>query len=74
MRAADEEEDDEAVRSSEDEKFERVYPARIRKLSAIYWTPVAVAAEAARLLVTRPGLRVLDVGCGPAKFCLVQRR
>ncbi|MBA3544254.1 MAG: class I SAM-dependent methyltransferase [Chthoniobacterales bacterium] len=26
--------------------------------------------EAARMLVTRPGLRVLDVGCGPAKFCL----
>ena len=30
-----------------------------------------MAAEAARLLVTAPGTRVLDVGCGPAKFCLV---
>jgi hypothetical protein len=30
-----------------------------------------VATEAARLLVRAPGTRVLDVGCGPGKFCLV---
>lgn len=71
MGAADEEEEDEAARSNEDEEFDRIYPARIRDLSSIHWTPVAVAAEMARMLVTRPGLRVLDVGCGPAKFCLV---
>ena len=59
------------TRSGEDEKFDQVYPPRIRKLSALHWTPVQVAAEAARLLVTAPGTRVLDVGCGPAKFCLV---
>ena len=59
------------ARSVEDEKFDQVYPSRIRKLSALHWTPVRVAAEAAKLLVTAPGTRVLDVGCGPAKFCLV---
>ena len=59
------------TRSVEDEKFDQVYPPRIRKLSALHWSPVRVAAEAARLLVTAPGTRVLDVGCGPAKFCLV---
>lgn len=59
------------TRSVEDEKFDQVYPPRIRKLSALHWTPVRVAAEAARFLVTAPGTRVLDVGCGPAKFCLV---
>jgi SAM-dependent methyltransferase len=32
---------------------------------------VRVAAEAAKLLVTAPGTRVLDLGCGPGKFCLV---
>lgn len=57
--------------SIEDEKFDQVYPAAVRKLSAIFWTPVAVAAEAARLLVTEPGARVLDVGCGAGKFCLI---
>ena len=57
--------------SIEDEKFDRIYPTRIRKLSSLQWTPVRVAAEAARLLVTIPGIRVLDIGCGPGKFCLV---
>ncbi|MGI9087139.1 MAG: class I SAM-dependent methyltransferase [Chthoniobacterales bacterium] len=57
--------------SIEDEKFDQIYPAKIRRLSSLYWTPVAVAAEAARLLVTKPGTRVLDLGCGPGKFCLV---
>jgi SAM-dependent methyltransferase len=57
--------------SIEDEKFDLVYSARIRKLSPIFWTPVAVAAEAAKWLVPAPGTRVLDIGCGPGKFCLV---
>ena len=57
--------------SIEDEKFDQIYPAPIRKLSSIFWTPVAVAAEAAKLLVPSPGVRVLDLGCGPGKFCLI---
>jgi hypothetical protein len=59
------------TRSIEDEKFDQIFPARIRELSGLHWTPLRVAAEAAKLLVTKPGTRVLDVGCGPAKFCLV---
>ncbi len=57
--------------SIEDEKFDQVYPPQIRKLSSLFWTPVAVAAAAAKWLVTAPGARVLDVGCGPGKFCLI---
>lgn len=57
--------------SIEDEKFDLIYPAQIRTLSSLHWTPVAVAAEAAKLLVTAPETRVLDIGCGPGKFCLV---
>jgi len=57
--------------SVEDEKFDQVYPAPIRKLSSLFWTPVAVAAAAAKLLVTAPGTRVLDLGCGSGKFCLI---
>ena len=57
--------------SIEDEKFDLIYPRQIRELSPIFWTPVAVAAEAAKLLVTTPGIRVLDIGSGVGKFCLV---
>jgi SAM-dependent methyltransferase len=55
----------------EDAKFDLIYPPQIRKLSSVFWTPVHIAAEAARLLVSAPGIRVLDIGCGPGKFCLV---
>jgi SAM-dependent methyltransferase len=32
---------------------------------------VEVAVCAAEMLVTGPGTKVLDVGCGPGKFCLI---
>ena len=63
--------DDPEPFSIEDEKFDQIYPPRIRDLSSLFWTPVAVAAKAAELLVRRAGARVLDVGCGPGKFCLL---
>ena len=62
---------EEDLRSLEDEKFDQIYSARIRRLSPLQWTPVRVAAEAAQFLVAAPGARVLDIGCGPGKFCLV---
>ena len=58
----------------EDEKFDLIYAPEIRNLSALFWTPVRIAAEAARLLVVAPGTRVLDIGCGAGKFCLVAAR
>ena len=71
----------ENVTFAKDEKFDLIYPQQIQKLSSLFWTPVAVAAEAAKLLVTdwacraeglaKAGTRVLDIGCGPGKFCLV---
>jgi len=71
----------ENVTFAKDEKFDLIYPQQIQRLSSLFWTPVAVAAEAAKLLVTdracraeglaKSGTRVLDIGCGPGKFCLV---
>jgi predicted RNA methylase len=54
-----------------DEDFDLVYPDRIRKLSALHWTPVSVAARAATILVQAGATRILDVGSGVGKFCLV---
>ena len=67
----DEEFFDEPCGSIEDERFDQIYPSKVQKLSWRHWTPVSVAVEAAKLLVTGPRTRVLDVGCGPGKFCLV---
>ncbi len=61
----------ESIAAVEDGSFDRVYPPRIRALSAAHWTPVSVARRAAEFLVSMPGTRVLDIGCGPAKFCIV---
>jgi len=57
--------------SVEDERFDLIYPLEIRDLSWRHWTPVAVARRAAEFLVSEPKTRVLDLGCGPGKFCIV---
>src|SRR5713226_861432 len=55
----------------EDERFDLIYPPEIRDLSCRHWTPVAVARKAAEFLVNERETRVLDLGCGPGKFCIV---
>lgn len=54
-----------------DEKFDQIYPEPIHRLSDMHWTPVRVAKRAAELLVAKDGARILDVGSGAGKFCLV---
>jgi hypothetical protein len=55
----------------EDRAFDAVYPAKARWLSGLHWTPIEVARCATRLLVERPGARILDIGSGVGKFCIV---
>jgi SAM-dependent methyltransferase len=54
-----------------DDVFDRVFPPALRDVSFQHWTPVAVARRAAQLLVGAGARRVLDVGSGPGKFCIV---
>ncbi len=54
-----------------DREFDAVFPTAIRCVSQVHWTPVAVAVRATRLLVTRPGATILDIGAGVGKFCIV---
>jgi predicted RNA methylase len=54
-----------------DARFDRVYPVYVQKSSDLHWTPVAVAKRAAQMLVTGPRSRILDIGSGAGKFCIV---
>jgi SAM-dependent methyltransferase len=54
-----------------DVDWDVVYPAKYVELSRLHWSPVAVARRAAELLSRGPETRVLDVGAGVGKFCVV---
>ncbi|MDB4962254.1 MAG: hypothetical protein JWP01_2253 [Myxococcales bacterium] len=54
-----------------DATFDQVFPPSQRLRSCIHWTPVDVAVRAAVLLAPLPGRKVLDVGAGVGKLCLV---
>src|SRR4051812_35610539 len=43
----------------------------MRELSETHWTPVEVAIRAAEFLADHNKTRILDVGSGCGKFCLV---
>jgi SAM-dependent methyltransferase len=54
-----------------DAQFDGLYPAGQRFRSFAHWTPVEVAVRACALLAPHAGQRVLDVGSGVGKLCLV---
>lgn len=55
----------------DDHTFNTIYPIRIKKLSERHWTPVKIAKIAADYLASKPNMKVLDIGAGVGKFCLV---
>jgi len=54
-----------------DDDFDKIYPKKIARLSKIHWTSVEVAKKAAKFLVTNADSKVMDIGSGVGKFCLV---
>lgn len=54
-----------------DRVFDDVYPLAVRRASSVHWTPVEVGVRGARLLAVEPGARILDIGAGVGKFCIV---
>lgn len=55
----------------EDSDFDRIYPEDLRAAAEIHFTPVEVSKIAARYLAEKPGTRILDIGSGTGKFCMV---
>ena len=58
-----------------DAMFDAVFPLELRNRSVVHWTPVDVALRAAELFALAPSvpgpIRVLDVGSGVGKTCLI---
>lgn len=54
-----------------DSEFHQLFPLPLREVADTHFTPVEIAKMAARYLVTEPGTRVLDIGSGAGKFCMV---
>ena len=54
-----------------DEDFNAIYPRSIRRLAEKHFTPLSVATTASEFLVNKAGTKVLDIGSGAGKFCMV---
>lgn len=55
----------------EDEEFDTIFPAQIRTLSAAHFTPIEESIAASRFLAGIPEAKVLDIGSGAGKFCMI---
>jgi SAM-dependent methyltransferase len=54
-----------------DLEFDRIYDEESRERSVQHWTPIGVAQRAAALLTEAGATRILDVGSGVGKFCII---
>lgn len=54
-----------------DKVFDCFLCSEARAYAKTYWTPIAVARRAAEILVESPETRILDIGSGVGKFCLI---
>jgi len=54
-----------------DSSFDKLFPVEVRKAAEFHFTPVEVAKLAAQFLVSKEGIKVLDIGSGAGKFCLI---
>ncbi len=52
-------------------QFNKLYPSSIHHLSDQHWTPISIARAAGSFLGQDAGCRILDIGAGIGKFCLV---
>ncbi len=64
----------EQIRSNEavkDIEFDLIYPDLIKSAAEMHFTPIEVAKTAALYLANKKGVKVLDIGSGAGKFCMV---
>ena len=64
----------EQIRSNEeikDVEFDVMYPFKLKDAVEMHFTPIEVAKTAARYLAHKKGVKVLDIGSGAGKFCMI---
>ena len=54
-----------------DKDFDDNFSGEIERQSARHWAPAAIVKRAAKFLVNKPGVKVLDIGSGVGKFCVI---
>ena len=54
-----------------DKKFDGLYPEKVQKHSFIHWTPIEINETAIDWLQINEKSKVLDIGSGAGKFCLL---
>jgi SAM-dependent methyltransferase len=54
-----------------DADIDQLFPEELRDRALLHWTPVEVGIRAAELLAPTASVRVLDVGAGVGKMCLI---
>ncbi len=54
-----------------DGELDLIYSKKIKEISEIHFTPIKIAEIAARYLADSKDTRILDVGSGAGKFCMI---
>ncbi|MBL7816137.1 MAG: methyltransferase domain-containing protein [Saprospiraceae bacterium] len=54
-----------------EEEFDEVYPHLLQSISPVHFSPISVSKSASEYLVDKKGCRVLDIGAGVGKFCMI---
>ncbi|MCF8238653.1 MAG: class I SAM-dependent methyltransferase [Saprospiraceae bacterium] len=54
-----------------DEDFNVMYPPEMKVIADFHYTPIDVAQVAAAFLAPEPGKKILDIGSGGGKFCMI---
>jgi SAM-dependent methyltransferase len=54
-----------------EDEFNSIYPEKVKRNAQRHWTPINIAKQASEFLVDKPGTKVLDIGSGPGKFCMI---
>jgi SAM-dependent methyltransferase len=59
------------VHVNDDEKFNLIYGESLCEMAEIHFSPIDVSIMAAQFLAQKSGKKVLDIGSGAGKFCII---